>query len=202
MLCFHCCKAKATKPSYVTPFSDTQDKRVGTYDILEEAGLESYNLHDTDKELLGSLITRHQMFIVCDPKRDDCPIVSVSDRFCEFTGYYREEIMGRNCRFLQGRGTTPESVEKIRRALKTLKPTAVCLRNYKRDGTPFNNHFFISPLYNQSLKPVLFLGIQIALDVVTEKEEDMTSQEYLSTYGLRPRRSVVVVPQGSAPVCE
>jgi len=85
-------------------------------------------------------------FCVCDPSLPDCPIVFASDGFCRFTGYTFDEIEGRNCRFLQGPGTSSDDVDRIRRAIENGEEASVNLLNYKKDGTPFNNQFFLAPL--------------------------------------------------------
>ena len=61
----------------------------------------------------------------------------VSEGFTALTGYGREEIVGRNCRFLQGPATSPEGVQRIRDALNKGDGCTELLLNYKRDGTPF-----------------------------------------------------------------
>ena len=58
----------------------------------------------------------------------------------------REAVVGRNCRFLQGPGTDPAEVQKLRDGLAADRPTTVRLLNYKHDGTPFWNHLHVSPV--------------------------------------------------------
>ena len=86
-------------------------------------------------------------YCVCDPDLPDMPIVFSSDGFCKFTGYTHEEIEGQNCRFLQGAGTQQQDVDRIRAAIKTKDSTCVNLLNYRKDGTPFVNEFFLAPLH-------------------------------------------------------
>ena len=75
-------------------------------------------------------------------------------------GYALTEVLGRNCRFLQGPGTDPTHVELIRNGVKEGKDTAVCLVNYKKDGTPFLNAFFMAPLRDAQGNIVNFVGVQ------------------------------------------
>ena len=89
-------------------------------------------------------------FCICDPNLDDCPIIYASDGFCVVTGYDYTEIEGKNCRFLQGPETSTYDVNKIRDAIKNQKEASVNLLNYKKDGTKFNNQFFMCPLYYSS----------------------------------------------------
>jgi PAS domain S-box-containing protein len=81
-----------------------------------------------------------------DPEMDDNPIVYVNQEFLELTGYERDEVLGHNCRMLQGERTDPEMVDKIRRALDEDEPVSVVLRNYHSDGTVFWNSLEIAPV--------------------------------------------------------
>lgn len=86
-------------------------------------------------------------FVLTDPHRPDGPIVFVSRGFEHVTGYPADEIIGFNCRFLQGRATAPESVARIRTTVAAGEGSTTVLLNYKRDGTPFQNLLSIIPLY-------------------------------------------------------
>ncbi len=76
---------------------------------------------------------------VTDPSLVDNPIVYVSNGFCQLTGYSYDEVIGRNCRFLQGPETRREDVDKIVVAVKGGVECSVNLLNYKKDGTTFRN---------------------------------------------------------------
>ena len=70
----------------------------------------------------------------------------------------REEVVGRNCRFLQGPGTDPAELQKLRDGLAADRPTTVRLLNYKHDGTPFWNHLQVSPVRDARGKVVDLLS--------------------------------------------
>jgi PAS domain S-box-containing protein len=74
------------------------------------------------------------------------PIVFASDQFLELTGYAREEVLGRNCRFLQGPDTDPKTVQEIRDAIANNREIMVKILNYKKDGKPFWNLFTLAPI--------------------------------------------------------
>ena len=141
--------------------------------------LEAYSLDASNRLLLATLFLNNHMFELSDPWKTDCPIVFASDAFCSYTQYALKDIKGINCRFLQGPKTTPESVDKIRVAIKSKKRAAVFLLNYKKDGSMFYNHFFITPLNDNDQQCVLFLGIQTSLKVITPQIEAMAATEYL-----------------------
>lgn len=114
-------------------------------------------------DMLNSAGHEDVSFCVCDPEIKDCPIIFASDGFCNITGYQANEIEGRNCRFLQGPGTDDGDVDKIRAAIKSEKEESVNLLNYKKDGTSFNNQFFLSPLFDKKGKLAYFIGVQCSV---------------------------------------
>ena len=98
--------------------------------------------------------------VVTDPHRHDNPIVFVNQAFEAMTGYARDEIVGRNCRFLQGRQTDPHAVDRIRDLLEKEKVGVVEIRNYRKDGTAFWNSLHIGPIYDAEGKLTHFFGSQ------------------------------------------
>ena len=103
-----------------------------------------------------------------DPDQPDNPIVYANEAFERITGFGQDEILGRNCRFLQGDDHDQPEIERIREALRDDTEITVTLRNYKKDGTPFTNRFTIRPLFDQEHNVVYYLGIQH--DVTTETQ--------------------------------
>ena len=80
--------------------------------------------------------------------------------FTRLTGYDLDEVLGRNCRFLQGPNTDPTSISRIRSALADERPITEVLLNYRRDGTAFWNQVSISPVFDGSGNVVNFVGVQ------------------------------------------
>ena len=113
-----------------------------------------------DQLLLDMLDTTRHNYVITDPDLADNPIIYSSEAFCKFTRYTKEEIEGRNCRFLQGKDTVPSDVSKIRSAIDNCREANVNLLNYKKDGTTFINQFFITPMRSESGKVIYFIGIQ------------------------------------------
>ena len=106
--------------------------------------------------------------VVTDPGLDDNPIVHANDEFVDLTGYAREEVLGRNCRFLQGPATREEAVGKMRRAIEDAEPVTVELRNYRKNGEVFWNRVRIAPLRNDDGDVTNYVGFQ---EDVTEYRE-------------------------------
>jgi PAS domain S-box-containing protein len=103
-------------------------------------------------DMLNSQGHEDVCYCVCDPDLPDMPIIFASEGFCNFTGYGYNEIEGRNCRFLQGPETKRQEVDGIREAIQKEVERSVNLLNYRKDGTPFVNEFFISPLRDENKK--------------------------------------------------
>jgi PAS domain S-box-containing protein len=95
-----------------------------------------------------------------DPDQPDNPIVYANAAFELITGYEREEIIGRNCRFLQGEDRDQPEIDRIREAMRDHSPVTVTLRNYRKDGTMFYNRFSIRPLFDRDGKLIYYLGVQ------------------------------------------
>ncbi|MDA0185196.1 SpoIIE family protein phosphatase [Solirubrobacter phytolaccae] len=100
-------------------------------------------------------------FLLTDPRLDDHPIVYVNEPFLEMTGYPADEVLGRNCRFLQGEDTDEGQIDAMRRAVAEERPVTVELINYRKDGTPFWNQVHISPVRDAEGQVVHFVGLQV-----------------------------------------
>src|SRR5215212_419739 len=105
--------------------------------------------------------------LITDPRRPDNPIVFVNDAFLNLTGYARDEIMGRNCRFLQGLETDQGTVARIRQAIAAGEGIETEILNYRKDGTPFWNALVISPVRDEANALTHFVGCQY--DVTGQK---------------------------------
>lgn len=97
---------------------------------------------------------------LADPDLDDCPVVYANKAFENLTGYGQEEIIGKNCRFLQGNDTEQPELNRLRESLKRREAISVTLRNYRKDGSLFYNHLEVTPLLDNSGNIIYFLGVQ------------------------------------------
>ncbi|WP_137678897.1 PAS domain-containing protein [Aurantiacibacter suaedae] len=97
--------------------------------------------------------------VIADAQLPDMPLVYVNRAFERVTGYNREFVIGRNCRFLQGADTNPADRQLIREALDAGREITVDIFNYRADGEPFVNRLLISPLRDGD-EITHFLGIQ------------------------------------------
>ncbi|MFF9549830.1 PAS domain S-box protein [Methylobacterium fujisawaense] len=108
--------------------------------------------------------------IVTDPNLPDNPIVFANRAFLELSGYAAEELIGRNCRFLQGPETDPAHVARIRDAVAARRDVVVELLNYRRDGSPFVNELYVSPVFGPHGELLFFFGSQLDLTRFREQE--------------------------------
>jgi PAS domain S-box-containing protein len=123
-------------------------------------------LMEPDYRLIHSLVNSQQNFVLSDPSLPDNPIVYASEGFCKMTGYKRHEVLGRNCRFLQGPGTDQAAVDIIRKGITEGRDISVCLLNYKADGTPFWNQFFLAALRDGDGNVVNYVGVQCEVNTI------------------------------------
>lgn len=119
--------------------------------------------------------TRMPMLIT-DPRLDDNPIVFVNDAFCRMTSYERQEIMGRNCRFLQGPDTDRESVARIWQAIEGRRDINIEVLNYRKDGTPFWNALYLGPVFDEAGELQYFFASQLD---VTDRRAALAVQAML-----------------------
>jgi len=108
--------------------------------------------------------------VISDMKAADQPIIYCNPAFEKLTGYEPSDIIGRNCRFLQGPDTDQTEVDKIRACIREGKDGRVVLKNYRKDGTPFWNELIISPVRDKSGQVTHFIGVQ--KDITARKQAE------------------------------
>ncbi len=99
-------------------------------------------------------------FVISDFTKKDNPLIYANTAFCEMTGYSQEEVLNRNCRFLQASDKDQPEIEKLRRAIKELRSEKVLLKNYRKDGSFFWNELMISPVKDKDGIVTNYIGIQ------------------------------------------
>jgi len=117
---------------------------------------------------------------ITDPSREDNPIIYANDGFVELTGYPREEIIGRNCRALQGAETQEAPVAHLREAIIAREPVTVELRNYRKSGEPFWNRVSVAPLRDEAGHVTHFVGFQ--QDVTERYEAENAGEQLMEKY--------------------
>ncbi|OCT52017.1 non-specific serine/threonine protein kinase [Cladophialophora carrionii] len=110
------------------------------------------------RDLVGGL---SEVFCLSDPKQEDNPIIYASEEFYRYTGYGPDDVIGRNCRFLQGSKTKRESVARLRETIGKGEDLCETLLNYRRDGRPFINLLMIAPLHDDKGNVKYHIGAQV-----------------------------------------
>ncbi|MCA9979638.1 MAG: GAF domain-containing protein, partial [Anaerolineales bacterium] len=107
---------------------------------------------------------------IADAQAPDMPIVYVNKAFERITGYKAEEVVGTNCRFLQGDDRDQPALDELRAAIREQRSCVVELRNYRKNGEMFWNQLEVSPVFNDAGELTHFIGIQN--DVTSRKEAE------------------------------
>lgn len=100
--------------------------------------------------LLAAFRASEAPMVMTDPGRPDNPIVFANPAFCRLTGYEPEDVLGRNCRFLQGPDTDPAAVARVREAVALGEPLQIDMLNYRKDGRPFWNAMTLTPVRDET----------------------------------------------------
>jgi PAS domain S-box-containing protein len=130
------------------------------------------------KELSAAAFSRTRMpMVLSDARQADCPIVLANQAFLDLTGYASEEVVGKNCRFLQGAGTSSTDVDKIRAAISEGVGVDVELLNYKKDGTAFWNQLHLSPILDDDGGLAYYFASQIDVSEF-RKVQDLEAAEH------------------------
>lgn len=153
-------KSKIGKDQADTILKDCKANEELPQVVLEHCG-DPLALSRQDFNLIASIKQSQESFVITDPSLQDNPIVYASEGFLELTGYSREQVLGRNCRFLQGTDTDSNKVAEIRKGLLNGDDVSVTIRNYCADGTPFWNKLFIAALRDAQNNIVNYIGVSV-----------------------------------------
>ncbi|WP_297513560.1 PAS domain-containing protein [uncultured Caulobacter sp.] len=132
--------------------------------------------HGVDDPFAAAVRASRMAMVVADAQKADSPIVFANDAFLRLTGYERDEVIGRNCRFLQGPETDPEAVAALRQAIAGGEDIAIDLLNYRKDGSTFWNALYLSPVRDDAGEVVYFFGAQ--LDVTDKKAIEFRARDH------------------------
>ena len=130
--------------------------------------------------------------VITDPRQPDNPIVEANPAFTALTGYAREEIVGRNCRFLAGNATDAAARRQLREAVQENRPALVEVVNYRKDGSAFRNAVMIAPVFGEDGEVILFLGSQMDMGGPDQAAGLRRAQAERLAQGLSPRQRQVL----------
>ena len=186
---------KPTKPS------DFQLKLITSYAHLAAVTIEKENkkieadiktrkllekeleLKTKDLELFKQVIENINYGVSITTADGENKLLYINEEFTNITGYSKEEVLGKNCKFLQNTDYQPKAIATIQEGLKHKKKLQVEIRNYKKDGTLFYNHLSISPVYDTNNILTNFVGIQKDVTFDKKQEASMAEQAKLASMG-------------------
>lgn len=120
---------------------------------------------------------------IADAREPDMPLLFVNRAFCETTGYAEEEVIGRNCRFLQGAGTDRATVTAMREAIRKGRPYRCEILNYRKDGKTFWNALDLAPVVDPDGSIAAYVGVQLDITADRERREHQQQQQRLEALG-------------------
>jgi PAS domain S-box-containing protein len=144
----------------------------------QDAGERLVARHVREDPFAAAFKATRMPMIVTDPNQNDNPIIFCNTAFEKLTGYSSREVVGRNCRFLQGEETNSETVGRIRDAIAAGSDIAVDILNYKKDGTSFWNALFLSPVRDDKDKIIYFFASQLDFTNVKSREADLAAARH------------------------
>jgi PAS domain S-box-containing protein len=131
--------------------------------------------HPSEDPFAAAFKATRMPMIITDPRQTDNPIIFANDAFCELTGYSAGELLGRNCRILQGPLTDAAAIAKIRGALASDESVSADIMNYRKDGSTFWNALFVSPVRDKSGEVIYFFASQLDFTNLKDREIQLAS---------------------------
>ncbi|WP_421957973.1 hybrid sensor histidine kinase/response regulator [Pseudomonas ovata] len=139
--------------------------------------------HQGKNIFFAAVETTRMPMIVTDPNRPDNPIIFANQAFLKMTGYSDAEVLGHNCRFLQGPETDQQIIADIRQAIANRTDISTEVLNYRKDGSTFWNALFISPIFNDSGELIYFFASQLDISRRRDAEDALRQSQKMEALG-------------------
>ena len=149
---------------------------------VEDGGPSQFVSH-RDDIFFAAIETTRMPMLVTDPRQPDNPIVFANRAFVAMSGYSIDELLGHNCRFLQGPATDRQTVQTIRQAIDERREISLEVLNYRKDGSSFWNALFISPVYDRNDELVFFFASQLDVSRRRDAEEGLAQAQKMEALG-------------------
>lgn len=169
--------ARKTVEITAVPFDDRRSKPQGAIAILRD--MSEQRKRDLEMRMLTRAVdVSINAVVITDNTQSDQPIIYVNPAFVQLTGYSRDEVIGRNCRFLQGQGQYQDQPElaNIRRALENKQQGSAVLLNCRKDGSQFWNELSITPVTNDRNELTHYVGILHDITEAKRYREELEHQ--------------------------
>ncbi|WP_375428103.1 histidine kinase famiy protein [uncultured Sphingomonas sp.] len=161
--------------------TDPPDLNAAVGPELAETGTSSGG--SSDDIFFAAVKTNRMPMVISDPQLPDNPIIFCNQAFVALSGYREEEIVGRNCRFLQGPETDRAVVARVRDAIAAHTDVAVEMRNHRKDGSAFWNALFVSPVFDAAGEMRYFFASQLDVSRRREAEEELGKARKMEAVG-------------------
>lgn len=169
------------------PMKDLEPARQANTDSQRRIEAEVLGRDDGTDPFVAAVRATRMPMIITNPRMPDNPVVFANDSFCRLTGYDRDEILGRNCRFLQGPDTDPADVRAIHDAVERMQSIEIDIRNYSKSGEPFWNRLLLAPVFDEERKLAYFFASQVDVTLERERLEGLESSNAALTAELTHR---------------
>ena len=148
-----------------------------------QPGITNTTLDARDNIFFAAIEMTRMPIVLADPRQRDCPIAFANNAFFDLTGYEEREVLGRNCRFLQGPGTDPGHARQLREAIEQRRAVALEILNYRRNGMPFWNAVFVGPVFDRAGELVYFFASQLDVSHRRESEQQFRQSQKMEAIG-------------------
>lgn len=111
--------------------------------------------------------------VVAEREGNEHILIYANQGFERLTGYSAEEILYRDCRFLQNGDNQQPGLDRLRDALAAGRPCQEVIRNYRKDGTMFWNELSITPVHNDDDQLLYFIGVQKDVTNLVEAQQEL-----------------------------
>ncbi len=175
-------KMRHQLPSYKLGELLVQHGIISSRELEEHLKIQQKNRQDMlekNNQLTAAMKNLHNGVVISDMRVGDEKVIYVNQAFTQITGYTEADVIGKNCRFLQGEETDYIAVKKIRQAINEKRKLNVELINYKKNGEKFWNNFSLSPIFNTQGELDYFVGLISDVTQRKSMEEDLRNKERL-----------------------
>ncbi len=139
----------------------------------QDAGDRLLASHPSEDPFAAAFKATRMPMLITDPQQPDNPIIFCNEAFAKLTGYSRDELIGRNCRLLQGAETDRNAVAQLRDAIADERDISIDILNYRKDGSSFWNALFVSPVRDANGDVIYFFASQLDFTTIKSKEKDL-----------------------------
>lgn len=150
------------------------------YADARDAGNRLLAGHASEDPFAAAFKATRMPMIITDPRQHDNPIIFSNVAFSELTGYSQVELIGKNCRLLQGPETDPAAVARIRDAIVAGKDISTDILNHRKDGSTFWNALFVSPVRDSKGEIIYFFASQLDFTNIKSKEAELAAARHIA----------------------